>query len=138
MKLDKIDLQILDCLKENGRVAYSSVAKEVGLTATAVGQRVQKMIQEEVIKGFDICLDENKLGINIQAVITVKLNFTKIESFYKIIKTYKEIQFCYRVTGEDCVMMKVHFRDNPHLLSFLDAMSVYGSSKTNVIIDQLV
>jgi len=138
MNIDKIDLQILDCLNKNSRIPFSTIAKEVGLTSTAVGQRVQKMVEEQIIEGFGIKLNPEKLDIHVQAIITLKLNFSKIEAFNKQLQSFEEIQFCYRVTGDDCMIMKVHLKNNKHLLQFLDRITSYGLSKTNIIIDQLV
>ena len=139
MALDELDNKILSCLNKNGRVPYASIAKEVNLTATAVGQRVQKMIAEEVIEEFSVKLNPDKFGINIQAVITLKLYFTKMDAFYKYLKkSAEDIEYCYRVTGDDCMILKVNFRNNSHLVEFLDGLSIYGSSKTNIIIDQLI
>ncbi|MFK7908168.1 MAG: Lrp/AsnC family transcriptional regulator [Chitinophagales bacterium] len=138
MILDAIDSKILNFLKKNGRVPYSSIAKEVGLTAAAVGQRVQKMVLEEVIEGFSVQVNPEKMGIHLQAIITLKLHFSKTAIFNEKLKELEEVQSCYRVTGEDCMIMKVHFKNNAHLVRFLDKISVYGSSKTNIIIDELV
>jgi len=136
--LDKIDQKIIAALKENGRVPYSTIAKEVGLTATAVGQRVQKMIADEVIEGFSVALNQEKLGVNLEAIVTLKIEFSKITAFNKKLKSIEEIKACYRVTGEDCVIMKVHLKNNKHLVEFLDSITLYGTTKTNIIIDQLV
>jgi Lrp/AsnC family leucine-responsive transcriptional regulator len=136
MKLDEIDLQILDCLEENGRITYALLAKRVGLTSTAVGQRIQKMIDEELILGFGITVDRKKLGISIQAIISLRLDFAKLDAFNRIVKTMNEIEFCYRVTGEDCMIMKVNLTDNAHLLHFINTISMYGNTKSNIIIEQ--
>lgn len=138
MKLDEIDIQLLDSLEKNGRITYALLAKEVGLTSTAVGQRIQKMIDEGLIQGFGITLDKTKLGISIQAVISLKLNFAKLDAFNRLVKTFKEIEFCYRVTGEDCMIMKVNLRDNAHLLDFINTISVYGASKSSIILERVM
>ena len=137
-KIDNIDLEILELLKEDGRVPYSSIAKKVGLTSTAVSQRIQKMMDEEIIQGFGVKLNIEKLGITIQAIMTLKLNFSKMDAMHKVLKTFEEIEFGYRITGEDCVIMKVNLKDNAHLLDFINKLSVYGFSKSNIIIEKVV
>ena len=94
------------------------------------------MLEDRLILGFGVHLDKEKLGINIQALVSLKLNFARIESFHKVLKTCNEIEYCFRVTGEDCMMMKVNLRDNKHLLEFINQISVLTT--TNVIIEQLV
>ncbi|MEN0047436.1 MAG: Lrp/AsnC family transcriptional regulator [Bacteroidota bacterium] len=138
IKIDNIDRKILNQLEQDGRISYAALAKEVGLTSTSVGQRVQRMVEDGVILGFGAHLDKEKLGISIQALVSLKLNFARIESFHKVLKTYDEIEYCYRVTGEDCMIMKVNLSNNKHLLEFINRISIYGLTTTNVIIEQLV
>jgi len=137
MPLDKIDKIIIESFKRNGRTPYSAIAQEVGLSATSIGQRVQKLMDDKVIKGFDVKLDHEKLGINLEAFITVVLHFAKIEAFKKALDSFDEVQSCYRVTGEDCVILKVNLNNKKHLVEFLDKLSDYGSSQTRIIIEQL-
>ena len=137
-KTDHIDKEILMLLKADGRTPYASIAKKVGLTSTAVSQRVQKMTDEGIIQGFEVKLNLEKLGRTIQAIITLKLNFAKMERFYETLKTCEEIEYGYRVTEEDCIIMKVNLRDNAHLLDFINRISKYGFSKSNIIIEKVV
>ncbi|MEM6629562.1 MAG: Lrp/AsnC family transcriptional regulator [Bacteroidota bacterium] len=136
--MDSIDKKILAFLQSDGRVSYSTLGKEIGLTSTSISQRVQKMVDTGVIKGFGVQLDHTKLGIGIQALISVKLNFTRIESFYSAMKTFEEVEFGYRVTGEDCMVLKVNLRDNTHLLDFINRVSTFGLTETKVIIEQVI
>ncbi|MEM9722786.1 MAG: Lrp/AsnC family transcriptional regulator [Bacteroidota bacterium] len=69
--MDSIDKKILAFLQSDGRVSYSTLGKEIGLTSTSISQRVQKMVDTGVIKGFGVQLDHTKLGIGIQALINV-------------------------------------------------------------------
>jgi Lrp/AsnC family leucine-responsive transcriptional regulator len=138
MKFDKLDMKILELLEKDGRISYAAIAKEVGLTSTAIGQRVQKLIDEKIILGFSTRLNREQLGDTIQAIISLKLNFAKLEAFNKILNSFREIEYCYRVTGEDCMVMKVNFKDNNHLLNFINKISIYGVTKSSIIIDHMV
>jgi Lrp/AsnC family leucine-responsive transcriptional regulator len=138
MKLDDIDKQILSNLQEDGRMTYAAIAQHVGLTSTAVGHRVQKMLDEGIIRSFGVDLDREKLGLAIQALISLKLNFARLDDFQKILKSINEIEFCYRVTGEDCMIMKVNLQDNAHLLQFINKISAYGFTKSSIVMERMV
>ena len=138
IRVDNIDKKILHLLQEDGRIPYASIAKEVGLTSTAVSQRIQKMMDEGIIRGFEVILNQEKLGYGIQAIISLKLNFSKLDAFYKVLENYDEIEYGYRITGDDCIIMKVNLKDNAHLLDFINKISVYGFSKSNIIIEQVI
>jgi len=135
--MDAVDTKILNYLSEDSRTPYSVIAQKVDLTSTAVGQRVKKMMDAGIILGFGIKVDQEKLGKTIQAIVSLKLNFSKIDPFYKILKGFEEVEYSYRVTGEDCIIMKVNLKDNKHLLSFINQIANYGFSKTNIIIEEI-
>lgn len=138
MNIDKVDRIIIECLEEDGRIAYATIAKKVGLTSTAVSQRVQKLIDQDVILGFGVQLNQQRLGNTQEAMISIKLNFAKIDAFVKIMSNFSEVEYCFRVTGEECIIMKANFRDNAHLLNFLNQVSNYGFSKSSIILERIV
>ena len=61
-QIDKVDLQILDLLQENGRISQHDLAKAVGLSAPAVGERLRKLEEREIIRQFTAVLDPRRLG----------------------------------------------------------------------------
>ena len=138
MKLDNFNLQILDCLKENARMSFAQMGKVIGLTAPAVAQRIHIMEKEGVIQGFTVRINEEHFGIDIKAIITMRYGLGKRATFMKKVKEYKEVQSCYMVTGDDCVVMMVLLRNNKHLVEFLDRISEYGISKTSIVLEDLV
>ena len=138
MKIDPYNLQILDCLSKNARMSFAQIGKEVGITAPAVAQRVQSLEKEGVIEGFTIKVNAEHFGIDIKAIITLRYGLGKRVAFIQTVRNYKEVQSCYMVTGDDCVVMMVHLRNNKHLVEFLDQISEYGISKTSIILEDLV
>jgi len=138
MTLDKFDYNILNQLKKNARIAYATIGKDIGLTAPAVAKRIQKMETGGLIKGYTLKVDHSKLGHTIKALITLKLGFPKLHEFKKEVHRFESIQACYRVTGEDCMIMEVLLKDNEHLVTFLDELSAYGITKTSIILNNLI
>ncbi len=96
------------------------------------------MEEDGVIKGYTLSLDQEKLGMDISAIITLKYGLGKRAAFLKKLHEFPEVQSCYLVTGEDCVMMMVYLRNNRHLVDFLDRIATYGITKTSIILDDLV
>lgn len=138
MTLDEFDYKILGQLKKNARIAYANIGKDIGLTAPAVAKRVQKMEVGGLIKGYTLAIDHSKLGNSIKALITIKLGFPKLHEFKKEVHQFEPVQACYRVTGEDCMIMEVLLKDNSHLVTFLDKLSSYGITKTNIVLNDLM
>jgi len=136
--LDEFDYKIIQQLQENARIAYAAIGKDIGLTAPAVAKRVQKMENGGLIKGYQLNVDYAKLGKTIKAFVTIKIGFAKLQQFKKEVHQFEAIQACYRVTGEDCMMMEVLLKDNAHLVTFLDKMAEYGITKTSIILNDLM
>lgn len=134
--MDAINRDIINLLKVDARASFVAIGKKVGLSAPAVGKRVKQLEEQGIIEGYDLRLNVRKLGIDIKAFITLKLDRSKNFQRFKsdIIKLHEVIQ-CHRVTGEDCLILLAHFNDNLHLINFIDNISKYGSTKTNIILD---
>lgn len=138
MKLDEFDCKILACLQKNARVSYRDMGEEIGLTSPAVAQRVQKLEMEGVIEGYTVKLNQRKLGNDIKAIIILKASFGRYQKFAKEFdyQNSEEIESLYRVTGDDCAVLYTKFRDNEHLIEFLDKLTPFGDTKTSIILEE--
>lgn len=137
-KVDNLDQSILTALKGNARETFAKIGREVGLTAPAVAQRIQKMESAGIIKGYEVVLDQAKLGNDIAAMITLKCPYGKIQAFSKQLAIFSEIEQCLRVTGEDCVVLHALLRNNQHLVELLERLAEYGESKTAIILKDML
>ena len=64
VKLDLINQKILYLLAQNARYSYSTIAKQVKLSREAVKQRIQRLLEKEVLLGFQALIDPQKLGLS--------------------------------------------------------------------------
>jgi Lrp/AsnC family leucine-responsive transcriptional regulator len=113
-ELDKIDLQILKILQENGRITNLQLSTEIGLSPAPTLERVRKLENAEYIKSYHAVVDEEKLGLGIKTFIQVSLDFHKsntIEIFLDAIQHIKEVTECHHVTGQCDFLLKVYVRD---------------------------
>lgn len=134
MLIDDFNRKILNHLEENARASFAEIGKKIGLSAQAVGQRVKQMEAEGIIEGYSLKLNHTKLGIDIKALVRVRVQLGQMLRFKKKLQEFEEIKASYRITGEDCIILLVHFLDNQHLISFLDELSEFGHTKTNIIL----
>jgi Lrp/AsnC family leucine-responsive transcriptional regulator len=113
-ELDKIDLQILKILQENGRITNLQLSTEIGLSPAPTLERVRKLENAEYIKSYHAVVDEEKLGLGIKTFIQVSLDFHKsntIEIFLDAIQHIDEVTECHHVTGQCDFLLKVYVRD---------------------------
>src|SRR5512139_1463546 len=110
--LDAIDRKILSLLQENAKMAQAEVAKEVGLTAPSVNERIRKLERAGYIRAYVAVLDEKKLGHDITAFVEVFVEHPKFEeSFIEAVTVHDEVLECHHITGEFSLLLKVRVPD---------------------------
>ena len=135
--VDAIDLRIIEKLKENSRVSFVEIGKQIGLSPSSVRERVQKLEDSEVIKGYDIELNNKKLGFGLEVFIMFKLFSGKLIQFCDELNKFPEITEIHRITGTHNIFMKVVLVDQLHLQQFIDRLLVYGEPTTHLILSDL-
>lgn len=134
--MDEFDQKILELLQANARESFATIGKEVNLSAQAVGKRVRQLEENGIIEGYTLKVNDEKLGIDIKAYITLKLGC--YESFgdrRDEVAAFPEVQSCCRVTGDDCMILLTHFTNNRHLIEFLEKLSRFGDTRTSIILE---
>ncbi len=107
-ELDALDLHILALLQENCKLPLVKIGERVGLSAPSVVERIKKLEESGVIRGYTAILDAPKLGKDITAFIGVSINHPKsISQFEKEIDRIEDVQECHHVTGEHTLLLKV-------------------------------
>ena len=138
MKLDRIHLKILTELQSNARVSNTKISKQVGISSPAVAERIKKMEDSAVIIGYRTKLSPIMLGHQLRALITVRAFMGRLKPFLHKIKSYKEVVNCYRITGNENIVMEVLFKNQLHLEEFIDELISYGETKTQIILSDIV
>ena len=135
--LDDIDLKILDIITQNARIPFKDVAKEVGISRAAVHQRVNRMIDLEVIIGSGYYINPNKVDFKTCSYIGIFLEkgglFSEVVEKLKLIP---EIVECHYTTGQYAIFVKVYAKDNEHLKDILSSrvQKIPGISSTETFI----
>lgn len=114
MDIDKIDLQILKTLQENGRITNLQLSSEVGLSPAPTLERVRKLENSGYIKSYHALVDEELLGLGIKTFIKIQLDLHQnntIQTFLEEVGKIREITECHYVTGECDFLIKVYVKD---------------------------
>lgn len=135
--VDTLDLKIIESLKVNSRTSFVEIGKQIGLSPSSVRERVQKLEDTEVIKGYNVQLDNRKLGFGLEVFIMFKLFSGKLKIFCDDLNQFPEIYEVYRITGTHNIFMKVVLVDQLHLQQFIDRLLVYGEPTTHLILSDL-
>ena len=136
-KIDKLDRQILNIISKNARIPFKDVAEECGVSRAAIHQRVQRMIDMNVIVGSGYHINPKSLGYNTCTYIGVKL---ERGSMYKDVvpefEKIPEVVECHFTTGPYTMLIKLYARDNEHLMELLNAQiqEIPGVTATETLI----
>jgi Lrp/AsnC family leucine-responsive transcriptional regulator len=112
--VDALDLQILEALQRDGRISNLALARLCGLSPSAMLGRVRRLEQSGAIRGYRAMLDPKAVGVNVQAVVAVRLKEHSqacIDRFETDIRAVAGVRACYHVTGHYDMVMHVAVRD---------------------------
>jgi Lrp/AsnC family transcriptional regulator for asnA, asnC and gidA len=136
--VDEFDIQILKKLEKDGRMAFSAIATELGISNTMVHQRVTKMLEQGILTGIKPVLNEKKIGYDWGAFTGITLE--KDHDSDRIIAALKdipEVTECYYITGSFTLYIRIIARNHEHMRSILyDKIdNIEGIAKTDSIIE---
>ncbi|WP_375748902.1 Lrp/AsnC family transcriptional regulator [Vibrio sp. HN007] len=120
--LDRTDLEILRVLHSKGRISMVELAKQVHLTTSPCSDRVKRLEKEGYIKGYHAELNAEKLGLDVQVFIHIRLDqssFSIFDKFAKEVDLMPEIEECYSLSGDFDAMIKVRVKDMKAYQSFM-------------------
>jgi Lrp/AsnC family transcriptional regulator, regulator for asnA, asnC and gidA len=118
--LDDVDVKILEIISRNARIPFKDVAGEVGISRAAVHQRVNRMIDLEVITGSGYYVNPKKVDLRTCTYIGIFLEKGGIYSdVVANLHEIEEIVECHYTTGQYAIFIKVYAKDNEHLKNIL-------------------
>ncbi|MFI9100810.1 Lrp/AsnC family transcriptional regulator [Streptomyces fildesensis] len=132
--LDETDWAILTELQNDGRIAFTELARRVNLSASATTERVRRLEAAEVITGYRAEVDLERTGYGVLAVVRLKYPGTRHEPLHRLIGERSEILECLRTTGDDCYVLKVATTSMAGLEEIVDALAQFGSTTTNLVL----
>jgi Lrp/AsnC family transcriptional regulator, leucine-responsive regulatory protein len=133
--LDQRDLRILAVLQTEARATYAEVAARVGMSASAVHERVRKLEQQGVIQGYRAAVDPAALGLSVTALIAATpLDPRQPDDLPERIAGFPEVQDCFSVAGEANYLLKVRTRTTADLEDLIRRLRDAGGVATRTTI----
>lgn len=120
--LDKIDIRLLDCLQNDGRISNQDLAAHVSLSPSACLRRVRILEESGIISGYQCVLDPVRLGLEVEALVHVSMRHEVDgwhEAFVQAVQAWPEVVSARIVTGGANYMLVVRTRDLSHYSDFI-------------------
>lgn len=140
--IDIIDRKILTILQGGARTSNAEIARRVGLAASAIHARLQKLEETGLIAGYTARLDAAALGFGLTAFIFVRTEDTPGHTASAVrLAAVPEIQEIHHVAGEDCILVKVKVADTQALARLMreeiGAIPTVKSTRTTIVLETI-
>lgn len=136
-KIDDLDKKILEIISNNARIPFKDVAAECGVSRAAIHQRVQRLIDMNVIIGSGYHVNPTSLGYNTCTYVGITLERGNMyQRVSEELSKISEIVECHFTTGPYTMLIKLYARDNTHLMELLNnkLQEIPGVTATETLI----
>ncbi|MDR6591542.1 Lrp/AsnC family transcriptional regulator [Agrobacterium tumefaciens] len=130
---DEIDARLLTKLSENARLSNAELARQVGLSAPSVAERVRRLEDRGVITGYGARVDPSKLGLALTIMIRARPLPGEMKNMIEALRDTPEIVRCDRVSGDDCFVAIAHVRDVKQMEAVIDRIVPYGATNSGIV-----
>jgi Lrp/AsnC family leucine-responsive transcriptional regulator len=131
--LDEINRRLLAELQAEPRLPMTELGRRVGMSAPAVTERVRRLEEAGVIRGYRLDIDPAALGLPLTAYIRVRPNAGYLPRVAELAQEIPEVVECHRITGDDCFIVKVHLPAMDKLDHILDRFLLLGTTTTSIV-----
>lgn len=115
MELDRTDRDIIRCLERDARMSLRSVAEEIGVSLGTVSNRLKRLEDTGVIKGYRVEIDPDKVGWGLTVVVGLRIEKGRLLELQRLIAKDSRVLGVYDVTGEFDSMILARAKDRSDL-----------------------
>jgi Lrp/AsnC family leucine-responsive transcriptional regulator len=131
--LDEVNMRLLEELTRDPRLSMAELGRRIGMSSPAVTERVRRLEEVGVIRGYRLELDPAALGLPIAAFVRVRPDPGQLPRVAELARSIPEVVECHRITGDDCFILKVYFPAMDQLDRLLDRLLLYGTTTTSIV-----
>jgi Lrp/AsnC family leucine-responsive transcriptional regulator len=131
--LDPTNRRLLAELQADARISNAELGRRVGLSSPAVAERVRRLEQDGVIRGYHAEIDPRRVGLSLSVLIRVRPAPRQLAAVAELARQSEEVVECQRVTGDDCFVLTAHVQDVEHMEAVIDRFAASGQTTTSVM-----
>lgn len=130
---DERNLELLRLLRADPCISTSEMARQVGMSAPAVRERIDRLKEAGIIKATCLELDPRALGYPLSVYVRIRPMPGKLPKIPELAAKLPEVVECHRITGEDCFILRVYLDSLDNLDKILDQFLVFGQTTTSIV-----
>ena len=136
--VDSIARKLLEALQENARLSFAELGRRAGLSASATAERIKRMEDAGIIRGYRTELDPAAIGYPIQAVIRLALHGDQSKHFLAFLEGLPEVQECHRITGSEPFVLRVSVASLDELEKLTESLQRFGRPAAEIVLSSPV
>jgi len=134
LSLDPTHLAILGLLQENARLSLAEIGRQVGLSAPAVAERIRRLEEAGIIRGYHAELDLEALGYGVQAIIELTTPASRYPEVLAQARRMPAVRSCRHVSGDSAFTVEIVVASVPELEGVIAALSPLGETSTRLVL----
>jgi Lrp/AsnC family transcriptional regulator, leucine-responsive regulatory protein len=131
--IDDVGRLLLAELQSDARLSLAELGRRIGLSSPAVAERMQRLEDAGVVRGYRADIDPRLLGYTLTAIIRIRPAPGQLRPVAELAQQTPEIVECRRITGDDCYIATAHLRDVEHLETVIDRFALLGQTTTSIV-----
>ncbi|WP_250030787.1 Lrp/AsnC family transcriptional regulator [Paractinoplanes maris] len=132
--LDETNVRLLDLLDADPRATAAELARRIGMSAPAVRERLSRLEETGVIRGYRLDVDPAAIGLPVAAWVRVRPGPGQLGRIADLAARIPQVSECHRISGEDCFLIKVHVAAIEDLEPVLDQFLQYGQTHSSFVV----
>ena len=132
--LDELNVRLLTELTADPRLRTTELARRLGVSAPTVRERVTRLEESGVIRGYRLEIDPAAVGLPVAAWVRLRPGPGQIPRIVELAGRTPEVVECHRISGEDCFLMRVQVAAIAGLEDVLDRFLVHGQTTSSFIV----
>ena len=132
--LDELNVRLLTELTADPRLRTTELARRLGVSAPTVRERVTRLEESGVIRGYRLEIDPAALGLPVAAWVRLRPGPGQIPRIIELAGRTPEVVECHRISGEDCFLMRVQVAAIAGLEDVLDKFLVHGQTTSSFVV----
>jgi Lrp/AsnC family leucine-responsive transcriptional regulator len=124
--VDDLDIKIINIISNNARISHEEISRIIHISRQAIHQRIKKLEENGVIKGYKSIIDWTELGEGTRAYIYVKVNMSNfkegIKQYINIVVPNVVVEECQRIHGDWCIVIKVRAKSTTDITNYIDQL----------------
>lgn len=131
--LDGIDRRLVEALTANARTTTADLARQVGMSAPSVADRLRRLEESGVIRAYTLDVDPVALGYTLEAIVRIRPLPGQLRRVEGLIQEIPQFVECDKVTGDDCFIARVVLRSITHLDGILERVTEFAETNTAIV-----